>query len=298
MKVQIIVPSINLWSKYTKPCLDSILEAMVSAKSHGIDCRILLIDNASTDETRVEAGKMVSDIFSHHRNEERWGFQRSVNFGVKDAWERGYDYSLVCNNDILMHPEAIWRLTERLNSDTPYRFPRPIEMALYDENVHNSTNDSVLEWPVGMVTAMDVRGEVEPTNFKQMNTLEKKECPDSGHPNFSAFMISKQAWEVVGEMDELFAPAYFEDNDYHYRMNLAEIAAICHPQALFYHFASGTQREAKEDGSPMVTNEQFEKNRANYFRKWGGPPPHEIFTTPYNNPDKDFSTTQQLSTDT
>ncbi len=89
MKVQIVMPSINLWNKYVKDALISVQEAMVSAKTHGIDCRLLFIDNASTDETKAEAGKMVSDLFSHVRNEERLGFQKSVNFGVNDGFERG-----------------------------------------------------------------------------------------------------------------------------------------------------------------------------------------------------------------
>ena len=55
MKIEIIIPAINLYHKYTKGALDSVLEAMVRAKAHGIDCHIILIDNKSTDETQAEA---------------------------------------------------------------------------------------------------------------------------------------------------------------------------------------------------------------------------------------------------
>ena len=249
---------------------------MVSAKKHGIECRILLIDNASTDETRDEAGKMVSDMFAHKRNEERWGFQRSVNFGVNDAWERGFDYALVCNNDILLHQEAIWRLVGRFSSPT-YVDPETKE-----------------ESGLAMVTCMDMRGQIEPQAFLQCNPNDVGQAPEAPHPNFSAFMLSKEAWETVGEMDEVFAPAYFEDNDYHYRIKLAGMEAITYPPALFYHFASGTQREAKEreGGGAMVSNQQFEANRATYARKWGGLPGEEKFETPYNEP-VSFTATKQ-----
>lgn len=269
MKVQIVIPGINLWEKYSKPCIDSVLEAMVYAKKHGVDCRILFIDNASTDETSQEAGKMVSDIFCHQRNEERWGFQKSVNFGVNDAWERGYDLALICNNDILIHPQAIWRLVDRFKID----------------------KEPFLN--VGMVTCMDVRSETAPFLLGSMNVKEKEAVEEAPHPNFSAFMLSKAMWEDIGEFDEVFAPAYFEDNDYHYRMKLAGYDAIVLPTALFYHYGSGTQNEANEDGKPLVPGPMFEANRARYAEKWGGVPGEEKWEIPYENKELDLASTKQ-----
>src|ERR1035441_2619334 len=102
MKVEIVIMSINLWSKYTKRAVDSIMDAMVSAKKHNIDSHIILIDNASTDNTKVEAEKIASDLLYYKRNEERWGFQKSVNFGVTFGIENKADFILVCNNDIIL----------------------------------------------------------------------------------------------------------------------------------------------------------------------------------------------------
>lgn len=260
MKIQIIMPAINLWNKYTRDAIESVNVAMVSAKAHNIDCRFLFIDNASTDETRDEAGKLVSDLFSHQRNEERWGFQKSVNFGVKDGFMRGFDIVLVCNNDITLHPEALWRLTERFSKG----------------DVH-------------MVSCMDVRGEmaeknIAPNEIGRLIARDKETCDEAPHPNFSAFAVDRECWEVVGEFDELFAPAYFEDNDYHYRMKLAEIEAIVYPLALFYHYGSRTQNEAQEDGRPIMPSPMFENNRASYVRKWGGVPGQEQWAHPFNNP--------------
>lgn len=45
-KIQIVIPCINLWSKYTKNCINSIKTKY--------EYRILLIDNGSTDETKEE----------------------------------------------------------------------------------------------------------------------------------------------------------------------------------------------------------------------------------------------------
>lgn len=272
MKVEIVIPTINLWDKYTKPCLDSIMTAMVHAKNHDVDCHVVLIDNASTDKTQEEASKMNADLLFYQRNNERWGFQQSVNFGVNYGFEHGADVALVCNNDIILHPEAIWRLVERFGKDA-----------------------------VGMVTCMDVRGEMResgimPGMIGSLSAKEKEKVEEAPHPNFSAFMVSKECWEIVGEFDEIFAPAYFEDNDYHYRMRLLGILAITYPPAMFYHFGSRTQHEANEKGTPIVSGALFENNRAFYVRKWGGIPGAEVYERPYNDETKTLKSTKQQPT--
>jgi len=290
-KVQIVMPAINLWKKYTLPAIESVEAAMVYAQKHGIECRFVLVDNASTDETKVEAGKRVGERFSHKRNEDRWGFQRSVNYGVNDAWERGMDYALILNNDVLLHPQAIWRLVEG--------FENPRYLFLKNGGVVMASAEQAEDAPeeeyltVGMVTAMDVRGETTPVGFFQMSAESKADVLPAPHPNFSAFMLDRRTWEEVGEMDELFAPAYFEDNDYHYRMKLLDFVAIVYPPALFYHFGSGTQNEANENKLPIVPGPLFENNRASYARKWGGVPGQEKYEHPYNDFMRDVTSVQQ-----
>ena len=273
MKIQIVVPAINLWKTYTNNCLNSLYEAMIRAKSHGIDSKILLIDNASTDETKEMGPKLNTDLVDYQRNEERWGFQKSVNYGVNYGIENQADYILVCNNDIIIHPEAIWKLADRFEKGD-----------------------------VGMVTAMDVRGEMDdkglfPPLISSLLTSDKEAVEEATHPNFSAFMISKGAWELIGEFDEIFYPAYFEDNDYHYRMDLLEIPAMVLPTAMFYHYGSKTQNEANETGQPMVPGGAFENNRAEYVKKWGGVPTAEKFKCPYNDENKSVLATKQKPND-
>lgn len=270
MKVEIVVPAINLWGRYTKACLESITEAMVRAKAHGKDAHVILIDNNSSDETQAEASKMESELFHYHRNSERWGFQRSVNFGVNYGFEHGADYALVCNNDIVLHPEAIWRLLEGFERHA-----------------------------AGIISCMDVRGEMQergmlPALIGTIPPADKEKVDVAPNPNFSAFMISKECWETVGEFDELFFPAYFEDNDYHYRMKLMEVPALVYPPAMFYHYGSRTQNEAQENGRPLVYGDLFDNTRAFYAKKWGGTPGSEIYKTPYNEA-KTLRDTQQKS---
>lgn len=255
-KIAIIVPCINLWNKYTKACIDSIKTKYLY--------RILLIDNGSTDDTKIEAGKLVSNTFSHLRNEEAWSCAKSWNYGVKDAFERGYDYVLILNNDILLHPDAIDLMVERFK-----------ESDIRDNSLMNPEF-------LAMVSCLDVRSECHvPEELFSLSPEKKKGVGESEHPNFSAFMINKWCWERVGAFNEIFKPCYFEDNDYHYRIKKEGMRAITLPMAMFYHYGSRTQNEATD--KPICSSPQFEKNRALYISIWGDVPGNEKWEHPYGD---------------
>ena len=259
MKVGIVMPCINLWNKYTLPALASVAKAQEEALKRGIESKVLLIDNASTDETQAQGGTRAG--IEYHRNDEMWGFQRSVNFGVNHFLNKGYDYVFVLNNDIVLHENAIWRLAERFRKGG-----------------------------VSMATCLDVTGECSrnPANLHFLKDKDKEPCPETPNPCFSAFMIDRKCWETIGEFDELFHPAYYEDNDYHYRMKLAGLAALTYPPAMFFHWGSATQLEAL--GRPLTNSAN---NHAYYVRKWGGDPGHEVFRTPLNDSSKSITSVKQ-----
>ena len=240
--VAIIIPVINLWDTFTKKCIDSVISACAN-----LNHRILLIYNASTDNTKEEAGKLVSATFAHKRNEESWSVSKSWNYGIKDAFERGYDYVFVINNDILLHKDSIEKLIER-----------------FEEVTKNNEN-------IVLITAMDVRGEVSNAqDIFNLKSEDKKEVLEAESPNFSAFMIKKNCFELVGEFDEGFDPAYFEDGDYHRRIKLLNLTAIVYPQALFYHFGSQTINQSPID--KILGAQGFENTQKYFIDKWGGGP--------------------------
>lgn len=262
MKVQIVITAINLWNKCTKACIESI------KTKH--DYRILLIDNGSTDETIIEAGKLVSDKFSHKRNEENWGTCKSWNYGINDGFEREAEYVLVLNNDVLLHSNAIDRLIERFEK---------------------KQEDLV------MTTMMDVRDECNklggPQKIFELKEEDKKDVLESEHPNFSAFMINKKCWEEVGEFDEGITTCYHEDNDYSRRIKLLRLKAITYPPALFYHYGSQTINQSVI--AKIVGAQWFEKSREYYIKKWGGGVDKETYVFPFNDNRNSLRWTTQKS---
>ena len=267
-RVQVVLPAINLWNDYTLPCIKSLNIAIENAKRHGISTRVLFIDNGSQDETCKEASKMVTGNFAHKRNEKAWSFSKSVNFGVEDAWTRNFDYAFVINNDILLHKDAIIYLVKRFRQADP---------------------------EIAMLSCLDVQGEMgDGREINFINAKEREYISESEHPNFSAFMISKYAWEKIGQFDENFSPAYHEDNDLHYRICQIGMKALCIPPAMFYHYGSRTWNNAILE-SATVKQQMFLATRAYYVTKWGGLPGEEKFTHPYN--DKNLSVKDWLHND-
>ena len=243
MKTLVVIPVINLWKEYTKPCIQSL---------EGQD--ILLIDNNSTDETEKEAPKFVK---YYQRNEFNWGVQKSWNYGINFGLKKGYKYIFVINNDTLFKKDTISLLEARMDKGD-----------------------------VIMVTAHNVRAEVTPD---KLNEVQKPESESEG-ADFAAFMVDKRLFEKVGEFDEGFYPAYFEDNSMHYKIKLINEKAINYQPAVYYHFGSRTQNQ-KPNG--LVNGQMFITNRNYYIKMWGGEPGKERFKHPFNDKSKTIKWTQQ-----
>lgn len=242
-KIAIIIPCINLWYQYLKPCLESI------KTKH--EYSICVVDNGSDEDYRDTEYDKEFDVI---RFDENMGCSAAWNAGVRKYYELGYEYFLILNNDVLLHPRAIDALIERFEKG--------------DEDVV-------------MVTMFDMRGELPlPAQIFLQADNAKDNVEEAESPCFSGFMMNRKCWEDVGEFDEKFFPAYFEDNDYHYRIKLAGLKAIMYPPAMFYHYGSKTQTESGSEY--VVKSPQFENNRSYYIRKWGGPPGEEKYTMPFN----------------
>lgn len=96
--------------------------------------------------------------------------------------------------------------------------------------------------------------------------------------SWSMFIISKSLYENIGDFDEIFYPAYYEDSDYIYRMNLKRIFysvdQTLNPQTL--------RISMTHELAPDMVNEAMRVNRLRYIEKWGYIPLLEKYTTPYN----------------
>jgi GT2 family glycosyltransferase len=90
------------------------------------------------------------------------------------------------------------------------------------------------------------------------------------------FLLNFDVFLHIGDFDENFFPAYFEDNDYAYRLKLEGITPI---QTNFLN--PEIYRNSMTIEKQPELNQNFEKNKQYYIQKWGGLPGEETRTTEF-----------------
>lgn len=100
---------------------------------------------------------------------------------------------------------------------------------------------------------------------------------------YSCFIFPNKTLELIGRFDDSISPnyAYFEDNDYAYRLKLKGLSLYIVGNVDISHDHSSTLKAFSET-QRSEHHRKFNKARDNYKRKWGGLPGHEKFITPYN----------------
>lgn len=260
-KILVILPVVNLWDQYTIHCMESLYGSVCS-----VPFEVVIVDNNSSDMTVEKAkdfgGRKMPDRVHVIHNDTNKGCGGGWNQGLDFGLANGFTHFIVANNDVLVSPNTL--------------------QAMYDRMKRGD---------VLLTSAVDVSLEVKSPQaiLDPENEVSKKPDTEAPHPNFSFFMITPETVQKVGMFDEDFFPAYFEDNDYHYRCKLAggTNCAIANTRAVFYHYGSRTQNQ--QPGAAIVPGAQFRMNEAHFFQKWGGRPTQEKFTKPFNDESKDLT---------
>jgi hypothetical protein len=116
---------------------------------------------------------------------------------------------------------------------------------------------------------------------------------------FSAYRLDEQVWRRIGEFDEEYYPAYWEDTDYRRRLQLSDepidewpIEEVSRPSFGRATYSSGITHgwRLENSGYQGSTGEklewfqkQWEANRDRYIAKWGGMPGSETYNKPFNS---------------
>ena len=92
--------------------------------------------------------------------------------------------------------------------------------------------------------------------------------------------INAAMYRRIGPFDENFAPAYYEDCDYFYRMKLLGYESTDDPRSLCIHERNKSSRT--DSGLLEALPSMLERNKRYYIRKWGGEPHEEAYISPFN----------------
>jgi GT2 family glycosyltransferase len=240
--------------EYTQACLSTL-----KTKHKNV---ILVVDDFSTDgtkewlaETQAEFQEFANSVSAEERNMQ--GFLIVENLPVESLGARwnhamrllakeGCEAVLLCNNDILFHPETVNNLVDRLES---------------------GKKDPLLS--VVMVTAHNLRGHIKPEVLADIEPPRGDEVSEAPHPDFSCMLLDIEAWRKVGGFAEEYVPCYYEDNDFHTMLKIHGLVAINTTAAPYYHYGSITQNQ-KEGG--LCTGVMFRQNKDRFVQKFGAMP--------------------------
>lgn len=193
-----------------------------------------------------------------------------------------YDYLKACLSSILLGSLQPWEICvvdngghfdERIIQGTPQCRVRVVRPG-YNLGVAGSWNlIHSLYAPEDIVFCNDdvMFG---PRALEQLMAHDDAFVPANPHQAWSCFLQREVLWNAVGEYDDGFWPAYFEDNDYVRRMSLSGFA----PSPL-KHSLPITHVGSSTGGLAFA---RFEWNKQRYALKWGGVPGQETFSVPWN----------------
>lgn len=177
-----------------------------------------------------------------------WPLAKAWNYAVERLCVRErFDVVIVCNDDIVLKSDTGEHLADALlhrqhDSDFPF-LRKPLVVSAYNTR---DAPDVGPGWRTG--------------------------------PDFSCFAVNKRCIDIIGPFDEHFIPAYFEDNDAHWRIRCAGYDAYAYAPC-FHH---GSQTVANDPERKAEVDRTFESLRGYYRQKWGGDVGQEQYTTAFN----------------
>lgn len=183
-------------------------DCVASLRKQDIPVDIFIVDNGSIDGSAKWAKEEGILLQAFPTNT---GFSNGMNIGLNRIFdEMKADYCLAVNNDVVLPP---WYFRMMLESGFP------IVSGVQHVNGHRVTLED-LEVPPAIL-------------------------PIRPHPDFSALLFRKEAWQKIGPFDDAMKN-YSSDQDYHIRAHRAGIAAN-HIHVPFYHVGSATIRLGPEE---------------------------------------------------
>ncbi len=213
IQLSVIIVTYNS-SDVIAECLASLSHAL---HSFPWASEVLLIDNASSDQTdrllQANAEKLCRQ-FARHRiilNDKNLGYTAGINQGLQCATGR---YVLLLNPDIVLQPDSIRRLLQRLESEPRVGVVAP-QLRFFDHRIQPSCRSfprkrDVVYDCIGLSFLFPKSAEF---NRWRMGDFDHQESRDVDQPQ-GAFLVAKKAvLDAVGALDERF-PMFFSDVDW------------------------------------------------------------------------------------
>jgi GT2 family glycosyltransferase len=235
--------------EHTCACLDSL-----EKYSDYPNLELIAVDNASSDETPQVLSKWALGGANriHIANAANLGFSAGNNVGLAAATG---DYLVILNNDTCVTPGWVRSLMRHLRRNPKAGLVGPVT-----NNISNEARINI-EYP-NMEAMVKVAG-----HYTRMHAGISFPITTAA---FFCVMLTREAYEKAGPLDEVFGLGFFEDDDYCRRLEKAGFQILCADDTFVHHHSSASFNKMKTEARKQL----FNTNRAIYESKWGAWTPH------------------------
>ncbi len=218
MKATVVIPNLN-GAGWLKDSIESIWAQTMQ------DFELIVIDNASTDESKAIAQSYVGrENYTLIENDTNTGFSYAVNQGIKRA--KG-EYVALFNNDAFAEPDWLENLVAAADKDKRIFAVSSLMIRHFERDLADDAGDYVT-----LLGFACKRGDgMKATRYTKPGRVFSA-CG-------GAALYRKSILDKIGLFDETFF-AYYEDVDISWRANSLGYKNVYCPTAKCYHICGAT----------------------------------------------------------
>ncbi len=234
MTVSLVIPH---WNR--ADLLERVLRSVhAQALPPGVSTEVLVVDNASQDDSRAVAERNGARVIALAANE---GVSRALNRGIAAA---AGDYIVLLNNDVELTPRWLRELLDSaLRKDAWFATGKMLDAA--SPGRVDGAGDAVCRggtaWRLG-------NGKADGPAFDSPR--------ETYFPSATAALFRREFFDRVGPLEESFY-AYLEDVDLGMRAAAAGLPGIYAPGAVAFHRGSATTGAWSERSVAWITRHQI-----------------------------------------
>jgi len=243
MKIAIVVLNYN-----TKGEILDCLESLSKLQKDDNEIEIIIVDNASTDDSVSAIRKNFKDL-TIVENQQNLGFSGGNNVGVKKTLKDKAEWFLILNPDTTVDDRLILELVKVANSDSlvgiigpKIYFAKGLE---FHKNRYKEGELGKVIWYAG--------GKIDWNNVlashRGVDEVDKghyQEIVETDFVSGAAMFVKSQVFEKIGFFDERYF-LYLEDLEFCQRAKKAGFKVVFAPKAIVWHKNASSTKV----GSPL-----------------------------------------------
>ena len=261
MDLSVITVSYN-----TRDLLRGCLDSVISTLGSGLEYELLVVDNASTDDSVA----MVRDCFPQVRlfdNLENRGFATGSNQAIAESSGR---YVILLNPDTVVREGALDGMMRLLEGRSDIGVVGP--KLLFPDG---SLQHSAFSFPSLAMIFLDFFPLHHRLSNSRVNGRYPRRLYEMGepfpidHPLGAALMVRRQVIDEVGLLDENFF-MYCEEIDWCMRIKNAGWQIVCWPQAEIVHYVGQSTAQFRDEMHVALHKSRrrlYEKHYGSGFRR-------------------------------